>query len=139
MKRFVPFLDTEMKWSIEQKGDFGVGDRVTYLKKSCDFDRHGCVIRCDYKHYGALTREFCLGKKKYRCEPLPHESSQKDNSEELKGEESRKFRSSVGRLIYIPGERADAQFSLQPSARHISKGHADGLTLVVLVDGNNGL
>ena len=122
IKRFVAFLENEMKWSIEKKGHFGVGDRFTYLKRSFDLEPHGCVIRCDYKHYETLTKELGLGKKKYRSTPLPHESSKRDDSEELKGEEIRKFRSVVGRLMYISGERRpDAQFSIQFLAKHMSK------------------
>ena len=121
IKRFVAFLENEMKWSIEKKRHFGVGDRFTYLKRSFDLEPHGCVIRCDYKHYETLTKELGLGKKKYRSTPLPHESSKRDDSEELKGEEIRKFRSVVGRLMYISGERPDAQFSIQFLAKHMSK------------------
>ena len=47
--------------------------------------------------------------------------TKKDDSEVLEGDEVTKYRSIVGRLMYMAGERPDAQYAIQCLARHMAK------------------
>ena len=47
--------------------------------------------------------------------------AKKDESQLLEGEEITRYRSVVGCLMYLAGERPDAQFSIQSLARSMAK------------------
>ena len=66
-------------------------------------------------------RKVDLYSRFYRKTPLDSNFGKRDESEELKGEEVTKFRSIVGRLMYMSGERPDAQYAIQCLASHMSK------------------
>lgn len=51
---------------------------------------------------------------------MDQNASKKDNSPPLEAEEITKFRSIVGRLMYMASERPDAQFVIQNLARKMS-------------------
>ena len=121
LKRFVLFLKNRKKWNIEEKGPFARGDKFTYLKRQFSLDVDGCAVRCDYKHYETLSKDLNTASKKYRTSPSSQEFTKKDVSKELEGEEITKFRSIVGRLMYISGERPDCQFAIQHLAKKMSK------------------
>ena len=62
-----------------------------------------------------------LFKKAYRKTPLEQNHSKRDESEELQGAEVTRYRSVVGRLMYLAGERPDAQFAIQNLARFMAR------------------
>lgn len=84
-----------------------------FLKREFWPGREGCDIRRDYKEHGLQ-------------EGLPQDAdgsgfSKKDQRTLLEGEDITKYRSVVGRLMYLAGERPDAQFSIQILARGMAK------------------
>ena len=90
-----------MKWSIEEKGPFRSGE----TKREFVLYNEWCDIRCDYKQYESLAKDVDIYKKAYRKIPANQEFSKKDESEELQGEDITRYRSVVGRLMYLAGER----------------------------------
>ena len=82
--------------------------------------RH-CDIRCDRKQYDSFEKEVDVYSKFYRKTPLDANFTKKDDSEILEGGEITKYRSIVGRLMYMAGERPDAQYAIQCLARHMAK------------------
>ena len=121
LKQFVDFLKMKKRWSIEEKGPFLMGERFSYLKRDFTLYRSWCDIRCDYKQYESLSKEMDLFKKAYRKTPLEQNHSKRDESEELQGAEITRYRSVVGRLMYLAGERPDAQFAIQNLARFMAR------------------
>ena len=62
-----------------------------------------------------------LFKKAYRKTPMEQNHSKRDDSEELQGAEVTRYRSVVGRLMYLAGERPDAHFAIQNLARFMAR------------------
>ena len=121
MLKFVDHLKGK-KWNLEVKGPYGrVNDRMSYLKRQFQFNEHGCSIRCDYKHYEILSKAANACKRKYKTTILPSDYSAKDRSKELEGSDIKAYRSLVGRMMYLSGERPDAQFAIQTLARSMAK------------------
>ena len=121
LRAFVNHLKEKMKWSIEEKGPFRSGETFHYLKREFVLYNNWCDIRCDYKQYESLAKDMDIYKKAYRKTPTSQEFSKKDESEELQGEDITRCRSVVGRLMYLAGERPDAQFAIQSLAKFMSK------------------
>ena len=120
LRDFVNFLQEKMKWNVEAKGPFRMGERFHYLKREFKLLEEQCDIRCDYKQYESISKDVDVFKKAYRKTPL-EQNTKKDTSEELQGADIMKFRSVVGRLMYMAGERPDAQFAIQSLARYMAK------------------
>ena len=108
-------------WNIEEKGPFRMGDKFHYLKREFRLGRDCCDIRCDYKQYESLAEDTDVYKKAYRKTPMDQSFAKKDESPELDGQDITKFRSVVGRLMYLAGERPDCQFAIQTLARSMAK------------------
>ena len=99
-----------------------MGERFHYLNREFKLLEEHCDIRCDYKQYESISKDVDIDvfKKAYRKTPL-EQNTKKDTSEELQGADITKFRSVVGRLMYMAGERPDAQFAIQSLARYMAK------------------
>ena len=121
LRAFVNYLKEKMNWSIEEKGPFRSGETFHYLKRELVLYDEWCDIRCDYKQYESLAKDMDVYKKAYRKTPTSQEFNKKDESEELQGEDITRYRSVVGRLMYLAGERPDAQFAIQSLAKFMSK------------------
>ena len=68
-----------------------------------------------------MAKDTDVFKKAYRKTPMDQNFVKKDDSPLLEGGDITKFRSVVGRLMYLAGERPDAQFSIQSLARSMAK------------------
>ena len=121
VRHFVQRLKEDKKWNVEEKGPFRQGSKFHYLKRQFNLGSNHCDVRCDRKQYDSFEKEVDLYSRFYRKTPLDSNFGKRDESEELKGEEVTKFRSIVGRLMYMSGERPDAQYAIQCLARHMSK------------------
>ena len=89
-------------WNVEEKGPFRIGDKFHYLNREFRLCRDCC---------GSL----------YRKTPMDQSFAKKDESPQLEGQDITKFRSVVGRLMYLAGERPDCQFAIQTLARSMAK------------------
>ena len=121
LKNFVQYMQKNRGWNIEVKGPFGLNEKFHYLKREFWPGSEGCDIRCDYKQYESLAKDTDVFKKAYRKTPTDQNFAKKDDSPLLEGGDITKFRSVVGRLMYLAGERPDAQFSIQSLARSMAK------------------
>ena len=121
VREFVIYLKDEKRWNVEEKGPFALGSKFYYLKRQFELTSTCCDIRCDRKQYDSFEKDVDLYTKFYRKTPLHSNYGKRDDSEPLQGEEVTKFRSIVGRLMYMAGERPDAQFGIQCLARQMAK------------------
>ena len=120
LQEFVMFLKNVKKWKVEAKGPFTAGEKFLYLKRQFKITDDHCDIRCDRKQYYGLEKELDLFCRAYRKTPLDQNFTRKDDSPLLEADEVTKFRSIVGRLMYMASERPDAQFGIQCLARKMS-------------------
>ena len=60
---FVNFLQEKMKWNVEAKGPFRMGERFHYLKREFKLLEEQCDIRCDYKQYESISKDVDVFKK----------------------------------------------------------------------------
>ena len=104
-----------------ERGTFRPGEKFHYLKREFTLRPHHCDVRCDRKQYDSFEKEVGMFSKFYRKTPLDANFTKKDNSPALEGGDVTKYRSIVGRLMYLAGERPDAQFAIQCLARHMAK------------------
>ena len=112
---------------MEEKGPFKPGERFHYLKREFTLRPHHCDVRCDRKQYDSFEKDVDLFSKFYRKTPLDANFTKKDTSPALEGGEVTGYRSIVGRLMYLAGERPDAQFAIQCLARHMAKPTAQAM------------
>ena len=122
LQQVVNYLKKEKEWTVEEKGPFPPGSKFHYLKRQFDWWKRSCTIRCDHKQYDNLAKDVpAVHSKFYKKTPMSSDFGKKDESPELEGEAITKYRSIVGKLMYISGERADAQHAIQCLARSMSK------------------
>ena len=127
LRGFVNYLKEKKSWNVEEKGPFKPGERFHYLKREFTLRPHHCDERCDRKQYDGLEKDVDLFSKFYRKTPLDANFTKKDTSPALEGGEVTRYRSIVGRLMYLAGERPDAQFAIQCLARHMAKPTAQAM------------
>ena len=121
LKNFAQYMQKKKGWNIEVKGPFDMNEKFHYFKREFWPGTEGCDIRCGYKQYESLAKDTDVYKKAYRKTPMDQSFAKKDESPLLEGEDITKYRSVVGRLMYLAGERPDAQFSIQSLARSMAK------------------
>ena len=121
LQQFVNYLKKEKEWTVEEKGPFPPGSKF-HLKRQFDWWKRSCAIRCDRKQYDNLEKDVpAVHSRFYKKTPMSSDFGKKDESPELEGEAITKYRSIVGKLMYISGERPDAQHAIQCLARSTSK------------------
>ena len=57
LKDFVKYLQEKMKWNVEEKGPFQMGERFHYLKREFKLLHDHCDVRCDYKQYESVAKD----------------------------------------------------------------------------------
>lgn len=127
LKQFVSYLKQEKGWTVEEKGPFRAGDKFHHLKRQFDWWRRSCTIRCDHKQYDNLEKDVTnLHARFYRKTRMRADFGKKDEFPELGGTAITKFRSIVGKLMCMSGERPDAQQAIQFFGKKHFKAHGDG-------------
>ena len=121
VRDLVRYFKEEKQWNVEEKGPFSHGDKFFYLKRQFNLGRTHCDIRCDRKQYDSFEKDMDIYAKFYRKTAVDANFGKKDDSELLESSEVTKYRSIVGRLMYMAGERPDAQYAIQCLARHMAK------------------
>ena len=121
VRELIQYFKEEKQWNVEEKGPFRQGDKFFYLKRQFNLGRRCCDIRCDRKQYDSFEKDVDIYSKFYRKTPLDGNFMKKDDSEVFEGAEVTRYRSIVGRLMYMAGERPDAQYAIQCLARHMAK------------------
>ena len=120
--KFLQFLQEEQKWKLDIEGPFHqIGDEFVYLKRKYSICHDGVVIRPDQKHIEELARMTGVETKKPKKVPCSTSISELDTSAEMNAQEATDFRSCVGKLLYIAGERPDCQYGIHCLARKMAK------------------
>ena len=121
-ERYIRYLREKAKWKIEVEGPFSkAGDEFSYLKRKYSLVADGCVVRADPLHIEKLAEVCKTSGKKAKKTPCRNDISEIDSTEQLMGQEVTEFRSCVGKLLYLSGERPDAQFGIHELARMMAK------------------
>ena len=114
--RFIKHLKGQ-NWKLEIEGPFNkTGDEFSYLKRKYQLSEDGIIVRPDSKHVEELVK-LCETSGKPRKTPCRSDVTEVDVSEQLDGESITHYRSIVGKLMYIAGERPDAQFGIHCLAK----------------------
>ena len=92
-----------------------------YLKRKYNITSDGIVVRPDPRHIEELAEACEIGKKKAKSSPCSTDINSIAHGYELSNADCTRFRSCVGKMMYISGERPDAQYALHMLARMMSK------------------
>ena len=112
VRELIQYFKEEKQWNVEEKGPFRQGDKFFYLKRQFNLCMRHCDIRCDRKQYDSFEKDIDIYSKFYRKTPLDANFTKKDDSGVLEGSEITKYKSIVGRLMYMAGERPDALYAI---------------------------
>ncbi|CAJ1424319.1 unnamed protein product, partial [Effrenium voratum] len=114
-REFMEFLHDEVQ------GPFDIGECFEYLKRKIDRTYEGFVIRPDPKHIEDIAQKADIKIGNYKKTPARSDLGKRDGSAELSEVETSKFRSIVGKMLYIGGERPDCQHAINALASWMSK------------------
>ena len=121
-EKYIRHLREVAKWKVEVEGPFYKnGDEFSYLKRKYNFVQDGCVVRADPLHIEKLAETCGIEGKKAKKTPTRQDINEIDTTEALTDIEVTRFRSCVGKLLYLSGERPDAQYGIHELARMMSK------------------
>ena len=120
--KFLDYLQKELQWKLDIEGPYHqIGDEFMYLKRKYSICHDGIVIRPDQKHIEELAKMTGVEGKKPKKVPCRTDISEIDNSPEVDRGETTEYRSCVGKLLYIAGERPDCQFGIHSLAKRMAK------------------
>ena len=115
VERFFNYL-TEVGWRYEKQGPMEYREKFEYLKRKIHTCNEGIVIRPDEKHVEELV-QLCniLGKcpKKTTTSADFNKLSKENDDVPLPEEMQAKYRSVVGKLLYLAPDRPDIQYVTQ--------------------------
>ncbi|CAJ1423224.1 unnamed protein product [Effrenium voratum] len=114
-REFMEFLHDEVQ------GPFDIGECFEYLKRKIDRTYEGFVIRPDPKHIEDIAQKADIKIGNYKKTPARSDLGKRDGSAEPSEVETSKFRSIVGKMLYIGGERPDCQHAINALASWMSK------------------
>ena len=109
---FIKFLEGK-KWKLEKKGPIRHGV-FEYLKRQMEVTENGITVRADSEHIKELAKLTHVEKLKPRSTPTDHNFTKLSKDDEpMEESEVTRFRSAVGKLLYIAPDRPDIQFVSQ--------------------------
>ena len=108
-------------WKCEVQGPFDIGKSFEYLKRKIDRTYEGFVIRPGPKHIEDIAQKADIKIGNYKKTPARSDLGKRDGSAELLEVETSHFRSIVGKMLYIGGERPDCQHAINALAAWMSK------------------
>ena len=100
-------------------GPQGTDQVVHFLKRKYEYDESGMTIKMGEKYIEKLVELLNLQKTKARTTPEP--AHEEHDSKELEGEKRQKFATGVGVLLYMSGDRPDAQHGIRALASVLTK------------------
>eukprot|EP00913_Durusdinium_trenchii_P019597 g18422.t1 len=122
MDNFIEHVTTKSGWKMEIEGPFkNVGDEFMYLKRKYNITNDGIVVRPDPRHMEELADTCEIGRKKAKNIPCSADINGIHHGYDLSSSDCTRFRSCVGKMMYISGERPDAQYAIHMLARMMSK------------------
>ena len=113
IERFFKFLENG-GWKLEAYGPFKPYEKFQYLKHKMMFNDLGVVIRPDEDHILEAAELAEVTSRRFRTTPTTSEFNKLSKEDDLLDEGERtRFRSVVGKLLYISPDRPDIQYVTQ--------------------------
>ena len=89
----------------------GNGEELRYLKRKYVFVEEGIVVQPNEKYIKKLLELHDLGRLKSKATPEHVDLVKEDKSKELGHEETKRFRSGLGSVLYLAQDRIDIQYA----------------------------
>ena len=119
VEKFIEFMTKDKGWKAEVQGPMYRG-KFKYLKRNIEWTDDGVTIRADAAHIEELARFAGVEHKKPRATPTDSKSTKISKDDEpMPSSEVTKYRSCIGKLLYIGPDRPDVQFVSQGLASFI--------------------
>ena len=111
---------------VEKEGPYpltrnGNGEELRYLKRKYVFVGEGIVVQPNEKYIKKLLELYDLGRLKSKATPEHVDLVKEDKSKELGPEETKRFRSGLGSVLYLAQDRIDIQYASKCLASSMSK------------------
>lgn len=100
-------------------GKPGTEEAVHFLKRKYEWDGSALTIKMGEKYIEKLVE--LLGLQQKRAKATPEPVYEEDKSTELTGEERQRFAAAVGILLYMSGDRPDAQHGIRELAGALTR------------------
>ena len=118
--------ELETIFRVEEEGPYplnrvGNGEELRYLKRKYVFVEEGVVVQPNEKYIKKLLELYDLGKLKSKATPEHMDPVKEDRSKELGPEETKRFRSGLGSVLYLAQDRIDIQYASKCLASSMSK------------------
>ena len=116
---FIKFME-DKGWKTEKRGPLRSGS-FSYLKRQMEIIEKGITIRPDQQHIKDLAKLTKVDQKKFRSTPGDGNFNKLSKEDEpMNPEDITKYRSAVGKLLYIAPDRPDIQYVAQGLASLMS-------------------
>ena len=120
VERFISYME-QKSWKVEKRGPLYQGN-FSYLKRNMEMIENGIVIRPDKEHIKALAKVTNVENRKFRTTPGDSSFTKLSKDDEpMADEDVTKYRSAVGKILYIAPDRPDIQFVAQGLASLMQK------------------
>ena len=118
--------ELEKVFRVEKEGPYplnrnGNGEELRYLKRKYVFVGEGIVAQPNEKYIKKLLELYDLGRLKSKATPEHVDLVKEDKSKELGPEETERFRSGLGSVLYLAQDRIDIQYASKCLASSMSK------------------
>ena len=118
--------ELEKIFKVEKEGPYpsdriGRGEDMRYLKRKYVFVPEGIVVQPNEKYVRKLIELYDLGRLKSKATPEHIDLAKEDKSKELGPEETKRFRSGLGSILYLAQDRIDIQYASKCLASSMSK------------------
>ena len=118
--------ELEKVFRVEKEGPYplnrvGNGEELRYLKRKYVFVEEGIVVQPNEKYIKKLLELYDLGRLKSKATPEHVDLVKEDKSKELGPEETKRFRSGLGSVLYLAQDRIDIQYASKCLASSMSK------------------
>ena len=108
--------ELEKIFKVEKEGPYplnrvGNGAELRYLKLEYVFLKEGVVVQPNEQYVKKLLELYDLGRLKSKATPEHVDLVKEDKSKELGPEETKRFRSGLGSVLYLAQDRIDIQYA----------------------------
>ena len=112
VEKFISHMERK-GWKTEKRGPLYMGS-FSYLKREMELIEKGITIRPDKQHIKELAKLTNVEHRKHRTTPGDGNFNRSSKDDEpMKHEDITKYRSCVGKLLYISPDRPDVQYVAQ--------------------------
>ena len=118
--------ELEKVFRVQKEGPYplngnGNGEELRYLKRKYVFVGEGIVVQPNETYIKKLLELYDLGRLKSKATSEHVDLVKEDKSKELGPEETKRFRSGLGSVLYLAQDRIDIQYASKCLASSMSK------------------